>query len=41
MKRDGVTFYERIGAIDDYSKNQEKKDLEAYRHFINTSFLMS
>lgn len=37
LKDGEITAAERMGAIKDYSENQERKDLEAYKDFLNTS----
>lgn len=37
LKNGEVTDAERMNAIEDYSIYQEKKDLESYRRFMNSS----
>lgn len=37
LKNGEITESERMGAIDDYSIYQEKKDLESYKRFMNSS----
>lgn len=37
LKNGEITDSERMAAIDDYSKNRERKDFESYKFFMNTS----
>ena len=37
LKNGEVTDAERMNAIEDYSIYREKKDLESYKHFMNSS----
>lgn len=37
LKNGGVTYSEKMSAIKDYSTTQEKKDLESFKFYMNTS----
>ena len=37
LKDGEITASERMNAIKDYSETQERKDLEGYKSFLNTS----